>query len=645
MAFDVLDRNISELFKNDDTFSIPRYQRNYVWKELNWSQLMKDIRYCAEVTPDWSHFIGSMVFERKQKNGGIVDIIDGQQRIITLQIVIFAMIYCYRGIKKKTSDLDIVRKCDLNIAYLQDFIVNRTLGKSESIKVENGYQEYTELNQCFMELNEEELQKYDNLIEQNKKDKSIILEAFKFFTRDFAVLDFEGLLLLTNQFLKTRVVTISSMQEEEVYNIFEILNARGIKLKQIELLKNYLFKYLQPKSQLDTYKNKWADLEQLLEGIDLDVYYLHFFRCWYYEYKIKKERLFEVTKEQLRKENAISLRSFFDFFIDCGQYYRDIFDAKGNLTEVEVYEYFKLKGNIQVRSVFLALKIKNVQRILTDTLYEKLLILIRNFYVIFNLDHGTSNNIDNDVYIMSNEIYRAGDEHKIQYEIYKFLKKYSTYFTKDNVLDNGFKNIIYSNKSARKNASSKLLVYLLKPLFLEEEKNKFSKYNFADFNIEHILNDDAKGDNRYCLGNLLLCPNQINDAMKNKPYTEKREYLLASGIPYLTVFAEKYENFDEESIEERTKEIVGKLKSLYLISMEDVEKQYLKLQGYFELKKQLIIAFGKESDYVNELTIRGIDKFIQYIYKNGALPGHDKKEIEKYIKMQVESMVLLTDNT
>ena len=41
-----------------------------------------------------------------------------------------------------------------------------------------------------------------------------------------------------------------------------------------------------------------------------------------------------------------------------------IYDAKGNLTEVEVYEYFKLKGNIQVRSVFLALKIKNVQRIL-----------------------------------------------------------------------------------------------------------------------------------------------------------------------------------------------------------------------------------------------------------------------------------------
>lgn len=93
MAFEVLDQNITQLFKNDDIFFIPRYQRNYVWGELHWGQLIKDIRYCAEVTPDWSHFIGSMVFERKQSSGGMVAIIDGQQRILTLQIVIFSLIF------------------------------------------------------------------------------------------------------------------------------------------------------------------------------------------------------------------------------------------------------------------------------------------------------------------------------------------------------------------------------------------------------------------------------------------------------------------------------------------------------------------------------------------------------------------------
>ena len=81
-----------------------------------------------------------------------------------------------------------------------------------------------------------------------------------------------------------------------------------------ELLKNYLFKYLKPKSILDTYKNRWSQLEQLLEGIDLDDFYLHVFRCWHYKNKLSKDRLFDITKEQLRTENAISLQDFFIFY-------------------------------------------------------------------------------------------------------------------------------------------------------------------------------------------------------------------------------------------------------------------------------------------------------------------------------------------
>lgn len=467
MAFDVVDQDVTQLFKNDDTFHIPRYQRNYVWKELNWSQLIKDIRYCAEVTPDWSHFIGSMVFERKQKSGGKVDIIDGQQRILTLQIVIFALIYCYLNIKKETTDLNIVKKCDVNISYLQDLIINRTLGRAESVKVENGYVEFVELNQALMDLKEEDLEKYDVLLLDKSKDKSVILQAFKYFVTDFIELDFDGLLILTSQFLKMRVVAISSMQEEEVYNIFEILNARGVKLKQIELLKNYLFKYLKPKSDLDTYKNKWAELEQLLEEVDLDDYYLHVFRCWHYKNRLSKEQLFEITKEQLRLTTQVDLSSFFDFFVKCGKYYQAINNAQGdNLSESEVYEYFKLKKNKQVRSVLLALKIKEEEGILTQKKYEDLLILLRNFYVAFNLDKGSSNKIDNDIYILANEIYKADEENRIEYEVLNFLNKFSEYFSRPNVLENGINNIVYTNKSTRKNISSKLLVYFFGPLLL-----------------------------------------------------------------------------------------------------------------------------------------------------------------------------------
>lgn len=113
---------------------------------------------------------------------------------------------------------------------------------------------------------------------------------------DFQKLNFQELATLTKQFLETRVVTISSMQEEEVYNIFEILNARGVKLKQIELLKNYLFKYLKPKSLLDTYKTKWGDLEQRLEKVDLDDYYLHMYRCWHYKNRLKRNNYLKLQK-------------------------------------------------------------------------------------------------------------------------------------------------------------------------------------------------------------------------------------------------------------------------------------------------------------------------------------------------------------
>lgn len=631
MAFEVLDQNITQLFKNDDTFFIPRYQRNYVWKELNWRQLIKDIRYCAEVTPDWSHFIGSMVFERKQSSGGMVAIIDGQQRILTIQIVIFSLIFCFKNIKDSTTDPNIQKQCDSNITYLQDLILNRTLGNEDSIKVENGYGEFVELNQDLMNIQERDLGKYHTLIANQRPSPSVILRAFKFFVTDFQRLDFKELATLTKQFLETRVVTISSMQEEEVYNIFEILNARGVKLKQVELLKNYLFKYLKPKSLLDTYKTKWAELEQRLENVDLDDYYLHMYRCWFYKNRLKKDQLFEITKEQLKENNQKDLPEFFDFFIQGAEYYYKIDSIEGDEVEKEVYEYFKLKRNKQVRSVLLALKIKYEEKVLDIDSYHQHLIMLRNFWVTFNLDNGSSNKIDGDVYILSNEIFKTNDKRRIEYAVFKFLKKYSTYYNKEKVLENGLKNIVYSNKTNRKNISSKLLVYFLKPLLLEEETNKYAQYDFSKFNVEHVLNDDPNDEVTYSLGNLLLCPEEINEAMKDLPYDKKRSKLQESNIPYLVNFASKYDYFDEKAINERKSKVIDKLKNIYLLSKDLIENNCNNLEMFFELKKQLIEAFGENSAYVVELEKKGLNQFITYIYKNGSLPGSEVEKIKKLL--------------
>ena len=198
-------------------------------------------------------------------------------------------------------------------------------------------------------------------------------------------------------------------------------------------------------------------------------------------------------------------------------------------------------------------------------------------------------------------------------------------------MENGLKNIVYSNKSNRKNISSKLLVYFFKPLLLEEETNKYIQYDFSKFNVEHILNDDPNDEVTYSLGNLLLCPEELNGVMKDFSYDKKKSKLLQSNIPYLVNFANRYDHFDKKMTEERNSEIIKKLKKIYLLSKEQIGKTYNDLEMFFELKKQLSEAFGDNSPYVRTLEEKGLKQFTTYIYKNGSLPGNEVEEIKKLL--------------
>lgn len=81
----------------------------------------------------------------------------------------------------------------------------------------------------------------------NKNNK--MYSVFKYFSDEFESYDFSSLDTFLNRLLEINVVEIISDQEEEIYNIFEVLNARGQKLKQIELLKNHIMKYIQPREE------------------------------------------------------------------------------------------------------------------------------------------------------------------------------------------------------------------------------------------------------------------------------------------------------------------------------------------------------------------------------------------------------------
>lgn len=93
---------IHDLFQKDRRYVVPLYQRAYVWNELDqWEPLWDDVERQAEACLETeslaskrSHFLGAIVLNVSKIVGAGVarsEVIDGQQRLTTLQIVIAAM--------------------------------------------------------------------------------------------------------------------------------------------------------------------------------------------------------------------------------------------------------------------------------------------------------------------------------------------------------------------------------------------------------------------------------------------------------------------------------------------------------------------------------------------------------------------------
>lgn len=91
-------RNLKDIFDAQCRYLVPLYQRPYVWKKDNqWEPLWEDVqalteRYLRKDTTH-PHFMGAVVLDQIPNPAGSLDrrqIIDGQQRLTTLQIVLEA---------------------------------------------------------------------------------------------------------------------------------------------------------------------------------------------------------------------------------------------------------------------------------------------------------------------------------------------------------------------------------------------------------------------------------------------------------------------------------------------------------------------------------------------------------------------------
>ena len=265
---DVTKVRVNSLFEPSVQYRIPLFQRHYVWDEENqWQFLWDDIRKSQSLQEKDSslHFTGAIVVQQKATPAGDVpkyEIIDGQQRLTTFQIILCAI----RNICKLHGYDDIAS--DIS-RYIQN--QGMLLSKDERFKLIP-----TELDRpAFISLVEEREDEStgrihlayhyfrNKIANHTKGEQEKVLSLFR------SILNYFGF------------VQILIDDGDRPEKIFESLNARGKSLLQFDLLRNDLF--LRASEDRDTlYEKYWTHFEDVYwdpeekSGTSCELFLQHF---------------------------------------------------------------------------------------------------------------------------------------------------------------------------------------------------------------------------------------------------------------------------------------------------------------------------------------------------------------------------------
>ncbi|WRB48032.1 DUF262 domain-containing protein [Helicobacter pylori] len=248
-------------------FSIPVYQRNYTWEEENCEKLLQDIVNISQNKK--THFMGSITYilhlividdEKSLRQLQEFVIIDGQQRITTLMLLL-------KAIETKIPDEEVKKEIDglLNLS-----------GQKLRLKPIKSDKEAFDL---VMQNRSHEIQ-----------GVSHIRNNYKFFTKELDNYISKGYRIeeIYGAFLRLKIVAIGlELGEDDPQVVFESINATGVQLKGLDLIRNYLMMGENSDNQNRLYNTYWVPLEDWLGERDLNDFIKTYLRI-YFEDRLKE---------------------------------------------------------------------------------------------------------------------------------------------------------------------------------------------------------------------------------------------------------------------------------------------------------------------------------------------------------------------
>ncbi|MDD3427431.1 MAG: DUF262 domain-containing protein, partial [Caldisericia bacterium] len=222
-------------------YVIPKFQREYTWKRENWENLFDDL-----MDNDKGYFLGTIIGVNKGVDALDItplEIIDGQQRLITISLI-YAAIYHKMFLEtdeeiKKSEDF-ITEKNNLKYRLIQK-------GKKDQLKLELSYQN-NNLEDYKYNLKEIGLYSDPILNKPLNLGNRRIYKAYLYFKDRISDFNYNELKEYLEKINSALLVKIEVNTHSDAFILFESLNNRGIPLSAIDLVKNNILSALEKKN-------------------------------------------------------------------------------------------------------------------------------------------------------------------------------------------------------------------------------------------------------------------------------------------------------------------------------------------------------------------------------------------------------------
>ena len=553
-------------------FRIPEYQRPYVWDKDQVIELLDDVMQARTSNPDSQYFLGSMVLRKNSKEDGTTkyeeyDLLDGQQRLTTL----FLITAVVRDLtpKTNTSRLKTCHETIYQMANPDDNIPERLRIVfdireqvkefiHEFVKEESGTTKEEELKLKI--ANSEE----DISIRNMSK---AILNIREFFTTN-SIDDFFP-------YLRSNVLMIyvSADELEDAFRLFTVMNSRGIKLRNSDILKaDNLGKIKDNTKRLECAK-KWEDTESYFAE-DFDAFLSHLRTILVkqkaavsllkeFEDNIYNPTIYDRTNKTKTKLPALLNKGedTFKFVDKYKRHYEQLFENENyDLTSsFELYNYLTLMRKGFEADLWIAPLLRFYDKFKTNKLINFVKSLDNKFANDWLVGFTPTTRIEN-----VNAIIQAIDDAKTSSEV---LQNTCLLLDNKDLIDT-LEGSIYGRRAARYVLLKLDLLYHGHTTKLEmpetisiEHILPQNPYNGSQWKIEFTEDERLEWTNS--LGNLVLISRRKNSAQGNKEYADKKDKYFKNNVELFSNSVRIYNQYSTWTLADLTKnhkEVLIKIK-------------------------------------------------------------------------------------